>query len=70
MPPEKKQEDVVRSVRFKKSEWTRVSAKAHDLGLPAGRLIHMATMYFMGDRTELDQMRAVADALEGTGTKR
>lgn len=56
---------VVRQVRYAPAEWLRVKKKAAELGIPAGRLIHIATMVFMGDRTELDRMQALAGTLEG-----
>lgn len=54
---------VVRQVRFAPAEWSRVKAKAATLGIPAGRLVYLATMRLLGDRSDLDQATTIANAL-------
>lgn len=56
---------VVASVRFAPAEFSRAKAKAALLGIPVGRLVHMATMRLLGDRTDLDRVQGLATALEG-----
>lgn len=55
---------VVTSVRFAPAEYKRVKARAAALGVGVGRLIHMATMRLLGDRTDLDHVKSLAGALE------
>jgi len=64
MPPDTTK-TVVRQVRFAPAEWRRVRAKADELGIPAARLIQLATMRLLGERTDLDRVEAVAGALSG-----
>lgn len=64
MEEKKPTASVVSSVRYAPAEWKRVKAKAKELGVPASRLIYLATMRLLGDRTDLDQATRVAGALD------
>lgn len=55
---------VVLSVRFAPAEMRKVKEQAKALGVPIGRLVHMATLRLLGVRTDLDKMKAIAGALE------
>lgn len=56
---------VVASVRFAPAEFKRAKAKAAALGIPVGRLIHMAAMRLLGDKTDLDRVQGLAGELGG-----
>lgn len=52
------------SVRYAPATWERVKSRAAELGVPASKLIELATRSFLGEPIA-DQYRRVGEAFQG-----
>lgn len=53
---------VVRSVRFSPATWEKLQKKSELLGMPAGKLVELATRALLGEPVG-DRYKAAAEAL-------
>lgn len=64
MNKKRSEESVVRSVRFRRDQWSAIEKRANELGIQAGTLVRNAALRVAGVPTEGDELREVADAID------
>jgi len=52
------------SVRYAPATWQKIQEKAHQLGIPASKLVELVTRSFLGEPVA-DKYRVVCEAFQG-----